>query len=276
MAKKAEGRPVMPEEYQVLSQFVDRVERGLIRQREKELMAEEERQKIAQAVVPEAAYDIPLEEIGIPLRYTTILGGAGFPTLGDLMLQLSLDQDVILALDGIGPKAMKDIDEALEKYSYLFPAAEAEAEVVPEAPQEVELLTPEEIVAEPIVVSEEGEVSAEALEAEEIPLAEGETMVVELAEGVSEPVAAIEAEPLAEEIGEVQATDLDQLFTLPTDVLEMVAPLAEEESEDEDQQKKKKKKKKFVQMEYDPDKDVVVYKKKPKRSGPEGWDGGWE
>jgi len=28
----------MPEEYQVLSQFVDRVERGLIRQREKEML----------------------------------------------------------------------------------------------------------------------------------------------------------------------------------------------------------------------------------------------
>ena len=276
MAKKAEGRPVMPEEYQVLSQFVDRVERGLIRQREKEMMAEEERQKVAQAVVPEAAYDIPLEEIGIPLRYTTILGGAGFPTLGDLMLQLSLDQDVILALDGIGPKAMKDIEEALEKYSYLFPAAEVEAEVTPEAPQEVELVTPQEVVAEPVAVSEESEVSGEALVSEEIPLAEGEAMAVELAEGVSEPVAEIEAEPLAEEIGEMQAADLDQIFTLPTDVLEMVAPLAEEESEDEDQQKKKKKKKKFVQMEYDPDKDVVVYKKKPKRSGPEGWDGGWE
>ena len=276
MAKKAEGRPVMPEEYQVLSQFVDRVERGLIRQREKEMMAEEERQKVAQAVVPEAAYDIPLEEIGIPLRYTTILGGAGFPTLGDLMLQLSLDQDVILALDGIGPKAMKDIEEALEKYSYLFPAAEVEAEVTPEAPQEVELVTPQEVVAEPVAVSEEPEVSGEALVSEEIPLAEGEAMAVELAEGVSEPVAEIEAEPLAEEIGEMQAADLDQIFTLPTDVLEMVAPLAEEESEDEDQQKKKKKKKKFVQMEYDPDKDVVVYKKKPKRSGPEGWDGGWE
>ena len=276
MAKKAEGRPVMPEEYQVLSQFVDRVERGLIRQREKELMAEEERQKVAQAVVPDAAYDIPLEEIGIPLRYTTILGGAGFPTLGDLMLQLSLDQDVILALDGIGPKAMKDIEEAVEKYSSLFPAVVVEAEVTTEAPQEVELVAAQEVLVEPVPVTEQQVESSDAIVSEEIPLAEGEAVVVEMAEGVPEPETAIEAEPSVEEIGEMQAADLDQIFTLPTDVLEMVAPLAEDESEDEDQQKKKKKKKKFVQMEYDPDKDVVVYKKKPKRSGPEGWDGGWE
>ena len=64
LAKKAEGRPVMPEEYQVLSQFVDRVERGLVRQREKEKQAEEERQRVAQAVVPDAAYDIPLGRSG--------------------------------------------------------------------------------------------------------------------------------------------------------------------------------------------------------------------
>ena len=36
LAKKAEGRPVTPEEYQVLGQFVDRVERFMIRQRQEE------------------------------------------------------------------------------------------------------------------------------------------------------------------------------------------------------------------------------------------------
>ena len=274
MAKKAEGRPVMPEEYQVLSQFVDRVERGLIRQREKEMLAEEERQKVAQAVVPDEAYDIPLEDIGIPLRYTTILGGAGFPTLGDLMLQLSLDPDVILALDGIGPKAMKDIEEALEKYSYLFPAAEVEAKLAPEAALEEGVAALEAVPAEPTLVSEEPAVSLDQVVEEAAPTAE-EALAPETAEAITEPAAISEAEPVAEEAVEVMATDLDQIFTLPTDVLEMVAPLEEEELEDEDQQKKKKKKKKkFVQMEYDPDKDVVVYKKTSKRGG-DDWGGEW-
>jgi len=138
------------------------------------------------------------------------------------------------------------------------------------------LVAAQEVLVEPVPVTEQQVESSDAIVSEEIPLAEGEAVVVEMAEGVPEPETAIEAEPSVEEIGEMQAADLDQIFTLPTDVLEMVAPLAEDESEDEDQQKKKKKKKKFVQMEYDPDKDVVVYKKKPKRSGPEGWDGGWE
>lgn len=36
MAKKAQGRPVTPEEYQVLNQFVDRVERSVLEVRLKE------------------------------------------------------------------------------------------------------------------------------------------------------------------------------------------------------------------------------------------------
>ncbi len=88
LAKKAEGRPVTPEEYAVLSQFVDRVERGYLRQREKERQAGEERQRILQAEIPAAAYAIPVEEMGISLRYATILGGAGYTTVGDLMLQM--------------------------------------------------------------------------------------------------------------------------------------------------------------------------------------------
>ena len=57
----------------------------------------------------------------------------------------------------------------------------------------------------------------------------------------------------------------------------MVVPLADDESEEDDvdDKKKKKKKKKFVKMEYDPDKDVVVYTKKAKRQDSEGWEGEW-
>jgi len=261
----------MHEEYQVLSQFVDRVERGLIRQREKEMRAEEERQKIAQAVVPEEAYGIPLEETGIPLRFTTILGGAGFPTLGDLMLQLSLDADVILALDGIGPKAMKDIKDAMAKYSYLTAAPETTEETAAEAGVEAEIVSEiaVETAGEP-VAEVESEVLAEALQPEEMAVA------VEPAEAELLPALEAESAPAADEEAEEAQPDLDQIFTLPTEVLDMVTPLEDEELDDEDQPKKKKKKKKFVQMEYDPDKDVVVYKKKSKRSGTDGWDSEWE
>ena len=49
LAKKAEGRPVTPEEYYLLTQFVDRVERGVIRQRKDEEQVEDERVMQARA-----------------------------------------------------------------------------------------------------------------------------------------------------------------------------------------------------------------------------------
>ena len=95
----------------MLSKFVDRVEQGLIQQLKKEREADEEERRIVQASIPEAAYELPIEESGISLRFCNILGGAGFTTIGDLMLQMELNRDVILALEGIGPKAMEEVDE---------------------------------------------------------------------------------------------------------------------------------------------------------------------
>ena len=279
LAKKAEGRPVMPEEYQALSQFVDRVERGLVRQREKEKYAEEERQRVAQAVVPEAAYDIPLEDLGISLRFATILGGAGFPTVGDLLLQLNLDPDVILGLDGIGPKAMKDIEEAMAKLDILKPV-EVEpivAEVIAAPAVEGEVVAPEapEITQVEAAAVEEQlvEVSAQAPETVEI------TAEVDAA-GIQTPaeeIVAVEQTAEAEPVEDLSSSDFDKIFSLQPEVLDMVVPLADDESEEDDvdDKKKKKKKKKFVKMEYDPDKDVVVYTKKAKRQDSEGWEGEW-
>jgi N utilization substance protein A len=281
LAKKAEGRPVMPEEYQVLSQFVDRVERGLIRQREKEKHAEEERQRVAQAEIPDAAYDIPLEDLGISLRYATILGGAGFPTVGDLLLQLNLDPDVILGLDGIGPKAMKDIDDALAKLDILKPVEvmPAEAEALTElllAGEIIEAIAPlePEIPLEPATAEEELVTAGTEVPEPESIEAGVEAGAIEVP--AEEPALVAQAtEP--ELVEEGAASDFDKIFSLQPEVLDMVVPLSDDETEEDDVEgkKKKKKKKKFVQMEYDPDKDVVVYKKKSKRQDTEGWEGDW-
>ncbi len=291
LAKKAEGRPVMPEEYQILSQFVDRVERGLLRQRQKERAEEEERLRVIQAQIPEAAYKIPLEELGISPRITTVLGGAGYTTVGDLMLQMQLDSDVVLGLSGIGPKAMADIDNALAGLQFeaeeavpveepvveeVEPAIMVEAEpveqplepVAEEVEAPVELAVPELIVeletVEPVAELEavEQPVEAEPVAAEAVP----EEAQPELVEPEAEAVAVPEEEP----------SSLDELFALRPDILEFVTPVdSEDEDEDDADRKKKakKKKKKFVEMEYDPDKDVVVYKKKRKRG--DDWDINW-
>lgn len=284
LAKKSEGRPVTPEEYTLLNQFVDRIERGLIRQREKDQRAEQERQRIAAADIPAAAYEIPVEEMGISLRFATILAGAGYPTAGDLMLQMNLDPNSVLGTEGIGAKAIEEIEAALAKLS--FPAPEAE--VQPEAQAEVEVPVEEvptiagEIEPAP-AIEEEAEALPEIIAATEVE--EAVPVAVEMAQpqaveaGVEKeevtPVPEIEAQ--AALVPEEEPSSFDELFKLRADVMELVSD--EEEEEDEEggrstTKKKKKKKKKFVELEYDPDKDVVVARKKRKRGVGE-WDEGW-
>jgi len=278
LAKKAEGRPVMPEEYQVLSKFVDRVERGLVAKRQEAKKAEAERQRIAQAKIPEGAYRVPIEELGISPRFTTILGGAGYTTVGDLMLQMNLDPNEVYGLDGIGAKAIEAIEEALANVSFLEPEEEeAAVEVTAEAAEGLEAAEGEEAVVEALQVGAEPEAetaaavpAAEEVEAEATqvePTAEGE-LVQEAGE---EP----EKETVAEEAEEEPAS-LEELFALQPEALEFVDVDESEDEFDEDdksgKKKKKKKKKKFVEMEYDPEADVVLYKRKRKRGGTSEWD----
>ncbi len=288
LTKKNEGRPVTPEEYQVLGQFVDRVEKGVLSRKEEERKADEEQKRIAAASIPDAAYDIPVEESGISLRFATILGGAGYTTVGDLMLQMKLDPNEVLGLEGIGAKAIEQIEEMLANLT--FPEveevaeAEAEAEVEVEVPVEGEELAeqPEEVSPEAIAVVEE--VEAEGGIAEEVAEIEAgsletapepviEETVAEVEE-VSVPEAELEIQAEAEE-GEEVAT-FDELFSLQPDAFELVDTFDEEEEEEDEEdktrRKKKKKKKKFVEVEYDPEKDVMMVRKKRKRAGSDEWD----
>lgn len=282
LAKKAEGRPVQPEEYQVLSQFVDRVERGLIRQRQKEKEVEEERQRIIEAQIPEEAYKIPLEDLGISPRITSVLGGAGYTTVGDLMLQMRLDSDAILALSGIGPKAMADIEKALAGLVFEAPKEEALAiEPGEAAPEMVEAVAAETIQEVPKEVVEQAYAEAEVQVVEpvsvEAELVEPQMVSVEEVEALPEAFETIEA--IAPEVSEIEIPEeepssLEEIFALRPDVLEYVEPIDDDDEEEEPgRRKKKKKKKKYVEMEYDPDKDVVVYKKKRKRGE---WDTDWD
>jgi transcription termination/antitermination protein NusA len=283
LAKKAEGRAVTPEEYQVLAHFVDRVEKGLLRRRQAEFKEKEEREKAARAAVPPAAFEIPLEELNISERVHNLLAEAGYQSAGDLIYQMDTDQDAILGLSGVGPRAMQEIENALSALVLVEEKVE-----VPEGIEEVEAVEEGE-PAEPATAEEpaaEMEVEAEAPEA--IPGEEFEPeAVVEAIESVEEiPAAEVEVEaeaPSAEEEQVVEEEEeelpstLDEIFALKPEVLDMVEPVDEEDEEEVDEKgkrKKKKRKKKFVEMEYDPEKDVVVVKKKRKRGGE--WDDEWE
>jgi N utilization substance protein A len=133
-------------------------------------------------------------------------------------------------------------------------AAAAPEAVLPNV--EVEAAAPAEAVLEEPV--------AEAAPTEEVK-AEASTEEIQAAE-----LATVEGQAVPAE----EETTFDELFALKPGIIE---PVAEEEEEEDgsgtSKDKKKKKKKKFVELTYDPDRDVVTAKKKHKRGGIE-WD--WE
>jgi transcription termination/antitermination protein NusA len=273
LAKKAEGRPITPEEYQFMSQFVDRVERGLIHRRTAEKLADEQRRKETRASIPEEAFNMRLDELTLTERIFDLLSSSGYETIGDLLFQLALDEDAVLGISGIGPKAMDEIKEKLA--SVTFQIAQQEEVIVEPAPIEAEIVEVE-MAAEPTV-----EQAVESLPAEQLveaismePASEAETPAVEgeavEAEG-EEQVPVVSGEVVEEE----KAIDFNEIFTLRPEALDIVETEEEEQEEELDQKgtKKKKKKKKFVEVVYDPDRDVTLVKRKRKRGG--DWEDDW-
>ena len=236
LAKKAESRPVTPEEYHALEQFVDRVERRMILAREEASRVEDERLAAVRADISPAAFSMPLSAVTeIKEHVFNILTEAGYETAGQLMFDLKTDQNKVLGLAGIGAKAIQNIEESLAALT--FPETAPAPEVVDSAPA-VEV----EAVAESAPEAE--------TPAEEKP-----------AERKKEPKRVVE-EP--EEDGEVSkdGVNLDELFSIKPEMFQ--SPEGTEDDSD-DKKKGKKGKKKGVALEFDEKLGEVVSRKKHKR-----------
>jgi len=202
LAKKAEARPVTPEEYQALTHFVDRVERRTIERQRAEQEAEEQRVSEARAGIPAAAFEMPLEGLGLPEHVFNILTEANYATAGDIILAMKLEPDKVLGLSGIGPKAMQSIEKAIAEVKFPEPVVEAPAEVEAEAPVEVE------------GVPAEAEAAAETTPA---------------AEGPAE----------AEETEEEAAKTFEEMFTLRPEIIQTTGAAEDEDQKDKKGKKKK-------------------------------------
>ena len=235
LAKKAENRPIMPEEYTLLGQFVDRVERRTIQIKEEAARVEEARTTAARADIPTAAFTMPLDQAGIKEHIFNILTEAGFETVGGLMFTLKTDPNKVLGLAGVGSKALQNIEESLAALT--FPEPEPE-------PVKVEVPVTAEAVAvvagtEPVVV-------------EEIPLEKKQL------EGKKDAKKVVEEE----EENAKDGVSLDELFKMKPEIFQTTTT-------DDDADKKKaagkKGKKKGVELEFDEGLGAVVGRKKHKR-----------
>ena len=241
LARKAEGRPIQPEEYTLLSQFVDRVERRTIQIKEEAIREEEERSAAARAEIPLAAFEMPLEQATEMKEHVfNILVEAGFETVGNLMFTMKTDADKILGLPGIGAKAIQNIEEALAALNFPEPEPEPEPEAAPEA-----VLTETPVAAE---------VMAEPAPVEEMPVPEKK------AERKKEPKKVVEEEEDTEHAKD--GVSLDELFSMKPEIFQTAG---NDDDDSSDKKKGKKGKKKSVALEFDEDLGEVVGRKKHKR-----------
>ena len=291
LAKKAEGRPITPEEFTVISQFVDRIERGLIYRRTAERRQEEERRKVARSNVPEPAFAMVLEDLGLGERVYDLLSSTGYQTVGDLMMQIELDEDAVLGISGIGPKAMEDIHQRLDNLSFPEEKIGEPVEGVPALGEFVEGGIEIAPVEEAVLAAEPEAAIVDIVQLPSVEPAISEqpaltTTGAEAAEEIIDAVAGEESSagaeiqlPADETATQVKSSEFDDLFSIkPGEIGYNVTGEDEEEEGDEDQKpgakKSKKKKKRFVEVVYDPDRDVTLVKRKRKRDG--SWGDDWE
>ena len=265
LTKKAEGRPITPEEYTQLSQFVDRVESRTIQIQEEAAREEEERVTAARAEIPVMAFEMEIYDAGIKEHILNILTEAEIENVGDLMLTLKIDPDKVLGLAGIGPKAMENIEESLAAITFPEPEPEPEPEAETEAEVVAEEATTEEQVAESEAVVE-SPVADEQLEGQSEAVA-GEVAETPVDEEVKEKKSKKkDGEELTEDSDLVKDdVSLDELFALKEMFQTGRASEDEEEEESGDKKKGKKKKKKHVEIVFDEEIGEVVARKKHKR-----------
>ncbi|HNZ01446.1 MAG TPA: transcription termination factor NusA [Anaerolineaceae bacterium] len=253
LVRKSEGRPLSAEEYDKIAKFIDRVERRLVAARTPEKQAEPEKPIILEGI-PASAYETNILDSGLPEHVAYILQEGGYNTVAELATEMRTEPDNILRLNGIGQKAMQTIRNLMETLEQQA-AAEAEtAKLAEQAPAEE---IPAALEETPAAAVEEAVAAVEPVEVE--------AGIVETVPG----------EPVAEEVVPEEEPSLEEIFTLRPEVLTATEYVDEEEEEGEGDKKDRKKPKgkkgrRFVNVEYDPDKDVTIVRKQHKR-GDDEW-----
>ncbi len=293
LAKKAEGRPVPPEDYTILSQFITRVENRFLDRRATERQQELDEQAKVRETIPPAAFEHKLDELEISERQAALLIEHGYASVGDLIYQMRLNSDEVLALNGVGPKAMETFEAAVETYlanltEKAAAEAAAEAAALKALETEAEFTPADELEArEPAAEMEAAEAMAPVVDAAAGP---------KVSDAAVETAAPVDAAAVPEAVGPqvpgrvpvkdgMEEKDFNEMFAFtPADF----GFVEDEETEEEEvegaegdaasKDKKKKKKKQFGEVEYDPELDITIVRRKRKRGTPGDWTTGddWE
>ena len=109
LAKRDTGRPVMPEEFQTLTQYARQAEQALLEERRLVNKKHQDHLKGIRDALPQHAFDLDVNTENLPLPAAVVKAlAARFETLGDIMLYLQVDEErVTKALERV------NLDDAL-------------------------------------------------------------------------------------------------------------------------------------------------------------------
>ncbi|NTW43208.1 MAG: transcription termination/antitermination protein NusA [Anaerolineaceae bacterium] len=148
LAKKASGGIINAENYDYMIKFVERIEkRSFLRSKEEEA-AEKKRMDDLRSKIPARFFETEILDSGLPEHVNYILQEAGYNNLSDLVVQMLQQPDNILRLNGMGPRAMKSIEDLMAKLPELV-------EQEREALATEKLSVQEEEAVAPTIVEEE-------------------------------------------------------------------------------------------------------------------------
>jgi len=218
-----------------MAAFVDRVEKRVEKKRREEDVEEKRRYDEALATVPDLTFEIDILDVDLKEHVLYILQEAGIDTLGQLVLQMRLDPDRVLGLNGIGPKIFEEIVELTDVLRVT--PEEAAAKAAEEGVTEAEVEAPKAI-EEP--VEAEAEVSVEEALAEVEPIVEASEEIKEMPVSKEQKTAEVTEEKKEED-------EFDKLFSYDArkyGYYKAEPAKVDDEQEDEEKPKAGKKKKK--------------------------------
>ena len=271
MEKKNANRPIQPEEFRTLTEFVKIAERRLLEVREE---ARSERRSVMDRVrqlVPERAFTMEIEELELDDDINRAL--SRIDNVGELMVRLLSEEEALerlLKQGGAGDDAMEAIRYALDD----LVIAQREAARIEAAQQAQEELVAEPEIEEPAAALEEAAAEAEPMAAEGVG-GQDEALALPVAgDEIEEQEELLPAfvEPELEPVPPIDRTEKPRAKERKSRFKE-----PDEEVFDEDEldgsTKRRKSKRKRRQLVFDEERGEMVAKRRRKGSRQRGeWD----
>ncbi len=255
LQKKSDGHPLTFEEDEKLNRFVDRVEKAKTAGFNESTVRETVRKLYQSGKPSDELMALPVSEVGLPNFVVSVLRYNGFKTVEDLYKSVKADPEEIFKLQGTTPSVMDDIASLVRLVE-----DRRNAEANP-APAQEDAPEPETPAADLEREADELTAAAESGSGEAVEAIAAETTV---------PGPAAESAAESDSDEDVSFDDLFKLIPVTSEI--DYSEDFGDASGDSDRKKKKKGRKKNTEIEYDPDSDSTVVRKKHRR-GDEDW--GW-